>query len=363
MDDTVLLSTSRANMVRKLSLLCQFCRNYGMKVNETKTKFMVICGSDADRLPMIVDGLVVNHCHRYTYLGSPFTADGSASAAVKAHAQDKMAHFNKFVSFLQKNNDVPFIVKKRVFDAVILSSILYGCESWLDADLKPIVKLYNWSLKQMLGVRGSTCNDLCYIESGCPPLQALVKSKQRNFFAKMYAERSGMDDDPLGFALRVALNTRYNTKSYVSDLINNNIDDCAVAMVTLKNNIMNSTSSRRITYLNVMNPSLTVQSLYSKKHNINELHRIAFTRFRVSAHALAIETGRWNRRGRGRLPVDERLCPCGKTQTEEHVMAECHLSCAVRNVYGIESIHNLFSGTMTDEEVCTAIYKILRIYE
>ncbi|KAG0699628.1 hypothetical protein GWK47_025772 [Chionoecetes opilio] len=109
-----------------------------MKVNKTKTNFMVICGSDADRLPMIVDGLVVNHCQRYTYLGSPFTADGSASSAVKAHAQDKMAHFNKFVSFLHKNNDVPFIVKKRVFDAVVLSAVLYGSTTvWLVGQPNP----------------------------------------------------------------------------------------------------------------------------------------------------------------------------------------------------------------------------------
>ena len=33
MDDTVLLSTSRVTMMRKLSILCQFCREYGMKIN------------------------------------------------------------------------------------------------------------------------------------------------------------------------------------------------------------------------------------------------------------------------------------------------------------------------------------------
>ncbi len=362
MDDTVLLSTSRANMLKKLSLVCQFCNTYGMKINETKTKFMVICGSDADRVPMVMEGLVVSHCDRYTYLGSPFMADGSVSAAVRAHAHDKMAHFNKFVSFLQKNNDVPFIVKKRVFDAVVLSALLYGSESWLGADLKPIVKLYNWSLKQMLGVRGVTCNDLCHIESGCPPLPALVKARQRKFFGNMYAERSGMDDDPLGFALRLVLETRYNTKTYVSDLINNNADDCTEAMNMLRSNAMQSTSSRRITYINVMNPNLKLLPIYTERHNVNELHRIAFTRFRVSAHTLAIEAGRWNRRGRGRLPVEERLCMCGNIQTEEHVVSECPLSIEIRNVYNIRTIHDLFSGTMRDDDVCAAIYRLLQLY-
>ena len=38
MDDTVLLSTSREKMISKLSLLKRFCDEYGMKVNESKTK-------------------------------------------------------------------------------------------------------------------------------------------------------------------------------------------------------------------------------------------------------------------------------------------------------------------------------------
>ncbi|MPC76581.1 hypothetical protein E2C01_070998 [Portunus trituberculatus] len=50
-----------------------------------------------------------------------------------------------------------------------------------------------------------------------------------------------------------------------------------------------------------MNPCLTVHR--SCRDEINEVHRIAFTRLRVISHSLAIETGRWYRRGRGRLEV------------------------------------------------------------
>ena len=63
------------------------------------------------------------------------------------------------MSFIKKNNDVPFQVKKKVFDAALMSAVLYGCESWLNADMKPIVKLYNWALKTLLDVRMTTCND------------------------------------------------------------------------------------------------------------------------------------------------------------------------------------------------------------
>lgn len=112
------------------------------------------------------------------------------------------------------------------FDACLLSAMLYGCESWLNGDMEPVCKLYNWALKQMLGVRLTTCNDVVYIESGYAPLKAIVKRKQRKFFVKIHNERVHMQDDPLGFVIKLVLNNRYNTRTYLHDLINNsNVND------------------------------------------------------------------------------------------------------------------------------------------
>ena len=184
MDDTVLLATTRNNMIRKIQILHDYCNQYGMKVNESKTKFFVLNGTGQDEDPFHVGNLKIEKCEKYVYLGSIFTYDGSVSSAVRAHALMKMPHVLKFIAFIKKNNDIPFIVKKRVFDAALTSSLVYGCESWFTADLRPVSKLYNWCLKEMLGVRKTTCNDLCYIESGYPSLQ--------NFFI-----RFGMTDQHL----------------------------------------------------------------------------------------------------------------------------------------------------------------------
>ncbi len=84
------------------------------------TIFFVIHGAPKDNEAIHVDGLVVERCTQYVYLGSPFTADGSASSAVRAQAGAKMAHVKKFISFLRKNNDIPFEVKKSVFIACLM---------------------------------------------------------------------------------------------------------------------------------------------------------------------------------------------------------------------------------------------------
>ena len=182
MDDTVLLATTRTAMLSKITILYEFGNEYGMKVNLAKTKFFVINGGAGDADPLRVNDMIVEHCNSYVYLGRHFTCDGSVSAAVKLHAQNKLCQVSKFVSIIRKNNDVPFIVNKRLFDAAQISALLYGCESWVGADVKPIIKLYNWCMKELLGVRRASVNSVCYAELGYSSLPDIVRYRQHKFY-------------------------------------------------------------------------------------------------------------------------------------------------------------------------------------
>lgn len=361
MDDTVLLATTRRNMIKKVELLNHFCETHGMIVNARKTKFFVIGGSEVDKEIIQVGGLEIESCERYVYLGSPFTSDGSISSAIKVHAQSRMCHALKFISFLSKNNDIPFLVKRKVFNAALLSTILYGCESWIGGDLKPIVKLYHMCLKQLLGVRKSTCNNLCLVELGYPPLKALVTSKQRKFFSRMWDERSNMIDDPLIHAMSITLSQNTPTSRHLNDLLNNDVDDIQVAIDEIKRTISESSSSRMHFYREI-NSNYNLHAIYTENTKVNEIERVSWTRMRLSAHSLAIESGRWNRRGRGRLPLEERLCSCGRIQSEKHVIEDCPRTVNLRNQYGYRTVQDLFGEMLDDEIVCSINHSILQEY-
>ncbi len=97
MNDTVLLSTTRQGMERKLRLLHEYCKDYKMHVNNRKTKFFALNCSLEEKTSFVVGDMVVEWCEKYVYLGSVFTCDGSVSAAIAEHAQGKSAHVLKFV--------------------------------------------------------------------------------------------------------------------------------------------------------------------------------------------------------------------------------------------------------------------------
>ena len=107
---------------------------------------------------------------------------------------------------------------------------------------------------------------------------------------------------------------------------------------------------------------MNVHSVYHTKSGINELERISWSRMRLSAHSLVIETGRWNRRGRGRLPIEQRLCQCGQIQTERHVIEECALTQQLRDIYQYNSLENLFAEDNDHAKTTQFVHKVLNVY-
>ncbi len=157
---------------------------------------------------------------------------------------------------------------------------MYGCESWMNGDVKPVEKVYMWCIKKLMDVRKTTVNDLCLLESGFPPFCALVKAKQRKFFLKLWPERREMIDDPLSLVIGMTLGYNCNLSRYVRDLFDNNVDDVQAAVNELKEKVRASSSSRYVLYC-ALNPSLCVHEIYKiKKYDIKEIERISWSKSR-----------------------------------------------------------------------------------
>ena len=358
MDDTVIFASNRERLIVKLNILDNYCQTHGMQMNESKTKFMVINGAGSDMLPIKLTDITVFMCQFYVYLGSIFTSDGSSNTSLRAHARDKKSHLNKLFIFLAKNRDMPFVVKRKVFEAAFNSAILYGAECWLNTNLKPMESIYISAVKALLGVRQSTPNKICLVEAGMPPLKVLVLQKQNIFLNKMIRERSDMEDDPLMFALNLTEKQNRKMNKYINIVKNRtNTEDINV----VKQSIENGTTTRLTTYFNI-NGDLSMHNVYARKYDrysfIPEVYRLAFTRMRTSSHRLRIETGRW-----AKLNREQRLCKCGQSVgDEEHALTQCTLTQSLRDTYGPVSYPNILFNAFTVKDF-KFIYDVLKVSE
>ena len=327
MDDTIILATSRQSCLKKLSILMDYTSDFGMRVNEGKTKFMALNTTKRDTETLHAtssDGFVtcnIDHADSYTYLGSIFTKDGKIASSIKAHANSKKKDLFKFVTFTCKNFDAPFCVKRKVFHACFIAAITYGCESWINGNLKPIENIYHGAIKALLNVRQSTCNDLCLNELSLPRIADYVKQCQAKFFDRLSKSDRSSVDDPYTYVLELCQSYNTDTAKYITNIPN--MDFILNSRKNIKDKIRGSNKSKMKTYMD-LSQTLDEPSLYSL--DIPEYVRMSATRFRLSAHSLRIETGRWSR-----LQRHERLCLCGdEVQDEIHVIEQCQMVAHIR---------------------------------
>ncbi len=333
MDDTVILASSRDAMNRKLLLLMEATKQTDMSVHPTKSKYFAINTADHD--PFVLGDVVISYQDVYTYLGSPIS-NSSMVKQVADHAATKQCHVRKFASFIARNSDAPFEIKRKVWESCLNSALLYSCESWMVKNLNPVQTQYLSSVKELLGVRMQTPSSLIYIELDIPSVQALVKKRQVDFLSKV-KQSSHFHGSPLQYAMQLAKESKCPMGVYLQELESITSDPVTEFSVLNKDSVQNSEASRSVIYRD-LNPDLSEHSMYSDT-KVNERYRIVTTRLRLGSHRLKIETGRWSR-----IPRDMRLCSCDQdVQSEEHVLTQCPLTVHIRRNFPNLPVTNIAS--------------------
>ena len=233
---------------------------------------------------------------------------------------------------------MPYPFKKKVLEAVIFSSLLYGCETWLAADFKEVERLYISAVKAVLGVRETTRNDTTLIEAGMPSVQQIIKRRTTNFLKKEL--NSGrIQDTPLLKIYKLCEVKRTKGYIFLSQLLQPSMQQ--ETSVVEKFRIKNTSKAR--TYRTI-NPNMTVHKAYTSQEYIDERERLSFTRFRLGSHHLKIETGRW-----ARIEAENRVCNCGGgIQDEHHVLFTCQKTESERRKFGVNELENDDIGVMMD---------------
>lgn len=102
-------------------------------------------------------------------------------SVISLHESYSETIVNKFSIFCAANSQMPYSVKKKVFDAAVTSALLYSCESWIANNIKGIERQYNKLIKCLLGVRKNTSINLCMVEVGIPPVKDIIDKQRKSY--------------------------------------------------------------------------------------------------------------------------------------------------------------------------------------
>lgn len=134
-DDIVLMARSKEEVIRLFKSLEEKAKEYGLTINENKTKYMVM--KDNNNRPS--DNLVI-HSKRnqeYTiekveqieYLGVTLTNRGDEEKEIEKRLAKGSRAAGMFASILNAKN-ITRAVKLRVYQTIIRPTVTYACETW-----------------------------------------------------------------------------------------------------------------------------------------------------------------------------------------------------------------------------------------
>jgi hypothetical protein len=207
-DDLVLVTESPEKLAKAFALLDTWCQKWLMTVNPSKCNVMVVGPNPADAFealtqvadvtPFKLGGEVVRLTRSYKYLGLVITDDLEWNAAIKARTE-----IVRKVIFTQtkilNNRDLSPELRYRFFEAVVMSSALYGAEVWAESidGLKPLEATLANGLRMIIGTPPRASRFAVGLELGYAPVHLRAAVRRLRILEKWKAidpkiETSGM---------------------------------------------------------------------------------------------------------------------------------------------------------------------------
>ena len=86
--------------------------------------------SGLDETPMTLNGVPIEEVQNFKYLGSLINPKGEALNEIQSHISAAWAAFIQLRKRLWLRNEISRRTKLWIYNALVLSVLLYGCETW-----------------------------------------------------------------------------------------------------------------------------------------------------------------------------------------------------------------------------------------
>ena len=132
-DDCAIVAHSKDDLQRLADILSAATKRFGLKISIKKTEvmFQPAMGSRANILEIKIDDKGLNNVDSFTYLSSNLSSSNSLNKEVSnASLRQVRASYGRLHKRSWKERGLKLETKCTVYRAVVLTVLLYGCESW-----------------------------------------------------------------------------------------------------------------------------------------------------------------------------------------------------------------------------------------
>ena len=359
-DDIVIVSESKEGLQKRLDILQQYCTKWCLNVNLNKTKVLVF--NKTGRLikcPIYYEGKELESVDSYKYLGIQFAASGKfTKCKLDLYKKANKAAFKLQQCLSSTNPSISTLL--HLYDHTIKPIIFYDSEIWgmFSPDSASCKKINDYFLektfsndlaekshvkfmKYILGVNRKASNIAVMSELGRYPIFFSIILSMLKYCHRLEKLSSGLLYETYICSKNLHLqhvNTWYSRIECILKEINiPNILDFKLGKFcrVVKNALCNSFLAYWYTYKDEVKKTQTgkLVTYFSLKRNFGRetylslkefRNRQAICKLRISAHALKIETDRYNKQY---IERSMRICKycLDQVEDEQHLITNCTL--------------------------------------
>ncbi len=131
-DDLIVIAQTQEDMQLIVDALNEACKRWGMVISVPKTEVMTIDGSKAGggTTEVKLDDTILKEVESFAYLGSVMSSAGGISEEVEARISKAARAYQIWRKPVFRSKNLSIGTKMSVFRSLVLSILLYGCETW-----------------------------------------------------------------------------------------------------------------------------------------------------------------------------------------------------------------------------------------
>ena len=185
-DDTIILAKNAGDLQKALDALGDYCEQWQITVNVSKTKIIILSRGKIRKKPMFrINTEIIEIVDEFVYLGTTLSCNGSFKKAIKKQiSQARCATY----SLIVKAHKL-FLPVIQLYDQLVLPILLYGSEIWGFSDLSAIEVTYRTFLERHYEIEQIYYEQMLYGELGKCCISNLVKERMVNFWSRLVTSK------------------------------------------------------------------------------------------------------------------------------------------------------------------------------
>ncbi|CAH1233287.1 Hypp666 [Branchiostoma lanceolatum] len=254
-DDCALMAHRENHLQVIVDRFLEASKMFGLTISLGKTVVLVQPAPNTTRpLPNItIDTTQLKCVEHFPYLGSTISADGSLDREVSTRIQKASQALGRLRVKVLQQRGIKLTTKIKIYKAVVLTSLLYGCESWTlyRRHVKQLEQFHMRSLRRIMDIswQDRVTNQQVLDLAQCTSVKAIVLKSQLRWTGHVIR----MSDDRIPRQLmygelKLGFRKRGRPKLRYKDTLKNNLKWCGIKPSKLESMATDRTAWRALIF-------------------------------------------------------------------------------------------------------------------